>query len=77
MLTVSEFELFRVLLEAPGRVFSRAQMVEQAYGSGHYISDRTVDSHVRRLRHKLGSEAEHVETVYGVGYRLRESLPRG
>ncbi|MEY2935248.1 MAG: hypothetical protein RL033_5997 [Pseudomonadota bacterium] len=72
VLTVSEFELFRVLLEAPGRVFSRAQLVEQAYGVGHYISDRTVDSHIRRLRQKLGSEAEQVETVYGVGYRLRE-----
>lgn len=72
VLTVSEFELFRVLLAAPGRVFSRAQLVEQAYGAGHYISDRTVDSHIRRLRHKLGSEAERVETVYGVGYRLRE-----
>jgi two-component system, OmpR family, response regulator len=72
ILTVSEFELFRVLLEAPGRVFSRAQLVEQAYGAGHFISDRTVDSHIRRLRQKLDSEADQVETVYGVGYRLRE-----
>ena len=72
VLTVSEFELFRVLLEAPGRVFSRAQLVEQAYGAGHYISDRTVDSHIRRLRQKLDTQAEQVETVYGVGYRLRE-----
>jgi two-component system, OmpR family, response regulator len=72
VLTVTEFALLRALLEAPGRVFSRAQLVEQAYGAGHYISDRTVDSHIRRLRQKLGSEAEQVETVYGVGYRLRE-----
>jgi two-component system OmpR family response regulator len=72
VLTVTEFELLRALLEAPGRVFTRAQLVEQAYGSGHYISDRTVDSHIRRLRQKLGAEAEMVETVYGVGYRLRE-----
>jgi two-component system OmpR family response regulator len=72
VLTVSEFELFRVLLEAPGRVFSRAQLVEQAYGAGHFISDRTVDSHIRRLRQKLEAEADQVETVYGVGYRLRE-----
>ena len=72
VLTVSEFELFRALLEAPGRVFSRAQLVEQAYGAGHYISDRTVDSHIRRLRQKLDSEADQVETVYGVGYRLKE-----
>jgi len=72
VLTVTEFELLRALLEAPGRVFSRSQLVEHAYGAGHYISDRTVDSHIRRLRQKLGAEAEQVETVYGVGYRLRE-----
>jgi two-component system OmpR family response regulator len=72
VLTVSEFELFRALLEAPGRVFSRPQLVEQAYGAGHYISDRTVDSHIRRLRQKLGAEADLIETVYGVGYRLKE-----
>ena len=72
VLTVTEFELLRALLEAPGRVFSRGQLVEHAYGAGHYISDRTVDSHIRRLRQKLGAEAEQVETVYGVGYRLRE-----
>lgn len=72
VLTVTEFELFRALLEAPGRVYSRAQLVEQAYGAGHYISDRTVDSHIRRLRQKLEAEADQIETVYGVGYRLRE-----
>ncbi len=72
LLTVTEFELLRALLEAPGRVYTRAQWVEQAYGVGHYISDRTVDSHVRRLRQKLGTRADQIETVYGVGYRLRE-----
>jgi two-component system, OmpR family, response regulator len=71
-LTVTEFELLRALLQSPGRVLSRAQLVELAYGTGHYISDRTVDSHVRRLRGKLGAAAALVETVYGVGYRLAE-----
>jgi two-component system OmpR family response regulator len=71
-LTVTEFELLRALLGAPGRVLTRAQLVELAYGPGHYISDRTVDSHVRRLRAKLGEAAAMVETVYGVGYRLSE-----
>src|SRR5690606_10602095 len=51
-LTVTEFELLRALLGAPGRVLSRAQLVALAYGPEHYISDRTVDSHVRRLRAK-------------------------
>jgi DNA-binding response OmpR family regulator len=72
LLTVTEFELFRALLAVPGRAFSRLQLVQQAYGAGHYISDRTVDSHIRRLRQKLGAHADWVETVYGVGYRLRE-----
>jgi DNA-binding response OmpR family regulator len=71
-LTVTEFELLRALLQSPGRVLSRAQLVELAYGAGHYISDRTVDSHVRRLRAKLSDAAAMLETVYGVGYRLSE-----
>ncbi len=71
-LTVAEFGLLRALLEAPGRVLSRGQLVERAYGSEHNITDRTVDSHVRRVRQKLGEHAALVETVYGVGYRLKE-----
>jgi two-component system OmpR family response regulator len=71
-LTVTEFELLRALLESPGRVLSRVQLVELAYGAGHFISDRTVDSHVRRLRAKLAEGAALIETVYGVGYRLSE-----
>jgi two-component system, OmpR family, response regulator len=71
-LTVTEFELLRALMSSPGRVLSRAQLVELAYGAGHFISDRTVDSHVRRLRAKLGEAASMVETVYGVGFRLAE-----
>ncbi len=71
-LTVTEFALLRVLLDAPGRVFPRSLLVEHAYGAGHYITDRTVDSHVRRIRRKLGEEAGLLETVYGVGFRIRE-----
>jgi two-component system, OmpR family, response regulator len=72
-LTVVEFALLFALLSAPGRVFERAQMVTQAYGHGHYITDRTVDSHIRRVRKKLAEVgADPIETVYGVGYRLRE-----
>jgi two-component system OmpR family response regulator len=72
-LTVTEFALLRALLSSPGRVLSRAQLVESAYGAEHFISDRTVDSHIRRLRHKLAvAGADPIETVYGVGYRLRD-----
>jgi len=74
-LTVTEFALLRTLLAAPGRVLSRDELVDRAYGHGHVITDRTVDSHIRRLRQKLAAVgADPVETVYGLGYRLREEL---
>lgn len=75
VLTVTEFGLLQVLLGQPGRVFERAQLGSGTYGADHYVSDRTVDSHMRRLRSKLGEHAALVETVYGVGYRLAEDLP--
>jgi two-component system OmpR family response regulator len=71
VLTVSEFELLRVLLTSPGRVFSRDALTDQAFGPDHHISDRTIDSHIRRLRRKFADlGADPIETVYGVGYRL-------
>jgi two-component system OmpR family response regulator len=72
--TVTEFGLLKSLLKHPGRVFSREALVRQAYGDDHYISDRTVDSHVRRVRKKLAQVgADSIETVYGVGYRLKDA----
>jgi DNA-binding response OmpR family regulator len=76
VLTVTEFELLRVLLSAPGRVFERAQLISQAYSDDHHVTERTVDSHVRRLRKKLADLGlDPIETVYGIGYRLREAAP--
>jgi two-component system OmpR family response regulator len=76
ILTVTEFELLRALLAAPGRVFERGQLIAQLHGGAHHITERTVDSHVRRLRKKLAaSGSDPIETVYGVGYRLREDPP--
>jgi two-component system OmpR family response regulator len=73
VLTVTEFALLETLARAPGRVFSRDQLVDQAYGGDHVITDRTVDSHIRRVRSKLATVgADPVETVYGLGYRMRE-----
>jgi len=73
VLTVTEFELLRVLLGAPGRVFTRDDLLDRAFGADHHVADRTIDSHVRRLRAKFAPHGlEPVETVYGVGYRLRE-----
>ena len=54
------------------KVYSRGELVDCAYGLGHAITDRTVDSHIRRIRRKLSEAgADPIETVYGVGYRVR------
>ena len=70
-LTATEFRLLQLLLERQGRVQSRPQLLSEVWGYAEDVDSRTVDTHVRRLRRKLGSEAERVETVIGVGYRLR------
>ncbi len=70
-LTRREFDLLRVLLGYPGKVFSRNELMNRAYGTGVIVSDRTIDSHVRRLRRKFDDiDADPVETVHGIGYRL-------
>ena len=70
-LTRREFDLLRVLLGYPGKVFSRDELMNRAYGRGVVVSDRTIDSHIRRLRQKFDPlDAAPVETVHGIGYRL-------
>jgi DNA-binding response OmpR family regulator len=88
-LTYKEFELIKHLAQHPGRVFTRAQLLQEVWGYDYFGGTRTVDVHVRRLRAKLGSEHEIlIGTVRNVGYRfvpestLRESAslsdaPRG
>jgi Transcriptional regulatory protein, C terminal len=68
-LTYREFELLAFLVEHPGRVFSRAQLLRTVWDQAE-VGSRTVDVHVRRLRVKLGSEAGRLTTVRNVGYRL-------
>lgn len=70
-LTATEFRLLKVLMERAGRVQTRSQLLSDVWGYAEDIDSRTVDTHIRRLRRKLGDEAERVETVIGVGYRLR------
>ncbi len=70
-LTPTEFRLLAFLMERPGRVLSRAQLLDNVWGSDVYVTDRTVDTHVKRLRSKLGGTADRVETVRGVGYRFK------
>lgn len=72
-LTKTEFLLLRTLLRQPGRVFSRAELMKGAYDEGTFVSDRTIDSHIRRLRAKLAEiGADPIETIRGVGYTLEE-----
>jgi two-component system, OmpR family, phosphate regulon response regulator PhoB len=70
-LTATEFRLLRLLIERGGRVQTRSQLLSDVWGYAEDIDSRTVDTHIRRLRRKLGPEADHIETVIGVGYRLR------
>ena len=70
-LTATEFRLLRLLLERGGRVQTRGQLLSDVWGYAEDIDSRTVDTHIRRLRRKLGPEADRIETVIGVGYRLR------
>jgi len=67
-----EFKLIHLLLEHPGRVFTRAQLLEEVWGITGEVGTRTVDTHVRRLRERLGGCGDAVETVHGFGYRLRD-----
>ena len=70
-LTYKEFELLKYLAQHPGRVFTRAQLLQEVWGYDYYGGTRTVDVHVRRLRAKLGPEHEKlIGTVRNVGYRF-------
>jgi len=70
-LTATEFRLLKVLLERQGRVQTRSRLLSDVWGYAEDVDSRTVDTHVRRLRRKLGNESDRIETVIGVGYRLR------
>jgi DNA-binding response OmpR family regulator len=72
-LTSVEFKLLTMLLRRPGRVQTRDRLLNEVWGYESVIDTRTVDTHVRRLREKLGKAANAIETVRGFGYRLRES----
>jgi DNA-binding response OmpR family regulator len=70
-LTYKEFELLKFLVQHPGRVFTRSQLLSQVWGYDYFGGTRTVDVHVRRLRSKLGPEHEAlIGTVRNVGYKL-------
>jgi two-component system alkaline phosphatase synthesis response regulator PhoP len=75
-LTLTEFELLKVLAEAPGRVYSRMQLLDKAQGSAYEGYERTIDSHIKNLRKKVEIDPErprYVITVRGVGYKFGEA----
>jgi two-component system phosphate regulon response regulator PhoB len=72
-LTPTEYRLLEFLLQRPGRVFSREQLLDKVWGLGYFGETRTVDVHVRRLRAKLGRDAALIRTVTGVGYSAEPS----
>ena len=75
-LTVTEFLLIQSLARHPGHVKSRDQLIDAAYGENMYVDDRTIDSHIKRLRRKfkdVDDEYSEIETLYGVGYRYNAS----
>lgn len=73
-LTLKEYELLRLFLENPGRVFTRDQLLSTVWGDDFLGETRTVDVHIGTLRAKLGTYGEHIETVRGVGYRMEVTV---
>lgn len=74
-LTATEFNILQLLMESPGFVFTREELIDKALGQDYEGLDRTLDSHIRNLRRKLepdGQQGRYIKTVYGVGYRLAE-----
>ncbi len=75
-LTATEFRLLAHLMRKPGRVLERDRLLDAVWGQEVYVTPRTVDTHVQRLRQKLGSAGSLIETVRGVGYRFSEEAGR-
>ena len=74
-LTVTEFLLLQALAKYTGHVKSRDQLMDAAYGDNIYVDDRTIDSHIKRLRRKFKAadrDFTGIETLYGLGYRFQE-----
>ncbi len=73
-LTAVEFQLLKVMMNAPGRIFSRDQLMDHMYRDHRIVSERTVDSHIKKLRRKIADvwpEREIIRSVYGVGYKYQ------
>lgn len=74
-LTLIEYKLLKLFMENPDIAFTRDRLLDRVWGRDVYVSDRTVDVNIKRLREKLGEERERLETVRGIGYRFRADDP--
>ena len=75
-LTVTEYLLLKSLAQHPGHVKNRDQLIDMAYGENIYVDDRTIDSHIKRVRkkfRKIDPEFSQIETLYGVGYKYKDT----
>jgi two-component system response regulator ChvI len=75
-LTVTEYLLVKTLAQRPGHVKNRDQLIDMAYGENIYVDDRTIDSHIKRVRKKfrqVDQDFNQIETLYGVGYRYKDN----
>ena len=73
-MTVTEFLLLQSLASRPGHVKTRDQLMDAAYGDDVYLEDRTIDSHIKRIRRKFklfDNEFNKIETLYGIGYKYK------
>lgn len=74
-LTAVELQLLKVMSEKPGRIFNRSQLMNKIYSDGRIVSDRTIDSHIKKLRQKLDAISNgetFIHSVYGIGYKFEE-----
>ena len=75
-LTAKEFKLLRALMSRPGRVMTRDRLMEEVWESEITVTPRTIDTHMKRLREKLGTSGVLIDTLRGVGYRFAEPVGR-
>ncbi len=72
-LTVTEFGVLQALIERPGRLLTRSQLIDRAYAHDNHITERTIDTHIRRIRSKMRAyHIDPIETVHGLGYKASE-----
>jgi len=77
-LTAVEFKLLHFLIASPGRIYGRQQLMNNIYSDERFVTDRTIDSHIKKLRRKIENvdpEAKLIHSVYGVGYKFEPASP--